>query len=232
MGHRRRVWEKMAELKARGEGIYSPRMREEYYAHIHQGRFAGSRGGEHEPRWRGVRLSKMPQDLLLYAQTIFHRKPDYIIETGRRFGGSALFFGDLLLLAGGRSVFSVDISPNVNGMPPHPFVKYFNGDSTDPKLFNQIKNRVQERTPGSVMVILDSDHSTEHVTKELEMYSTLVTERQFIVVEDCWTSGKRPHGPYYAVNEWLKSNSNFVRQPVTDRFIFGITMDGWLERMK
>ena len=75
-----------------------------HYRYIHT-----SLNGRREPRWRGIRVVKFPQDLILYAQVIFKRKPEYIIETGTRFGGSALFLGDMLQLVGGKKVYSIDI---------------------------------------------------------------------------------------------------------------------------
>ena len=62
-------------------------MRRRYYAYVHK-----SLNGRNEPRWRGTRVIKFPSDMILYAQVMFKRKPDVLIETGTAFGGSALFF--------------------------------------------------------------------------------------------------------------------------------------------
>lgn len=201
--------------------LTDPQVRTDYYVHIH-----GSKGKRNWPRWRGIHVVKLPQDLILYAQVIQKRTPDFIIETGTKWGGSALFFGDMLMLSGGRRVFSIDTK--ADGQPPHPMVTYLNGSSTDPKIFDQMKRSVEGK--GSVMVVLDSDHRKEHVLKELELYSTLVTRGQYLVVEDCWTKrGDRPYPPYYAIKEFLKDNSRYFRlMEIEKQFIYAITRGGWL----
>ena len=149
----------------------------EYYEHVHDGK--GNR-----PKWRETEVDKFPQDLLLYAQVIFKRKPDFIIETGTAYGGSALFFGDMLLLSGGRRVFSVDVK--ARNAPSHPFVTYLEGSSVDEEILKHLRDETKD---GSVMVVLDSDHSKKHVLNELNAYADIVTTGQYLVVEDCYTRG-------------------------------------------
>lgn len=197
-------------------------LRTAYYEHIHKppvGRY------KYCPRWRGRLVIKYPQDMILYAQAIWKHRPDYIIETGTWFAGTALFFGDMMLLSGGRKVITIDI--NSKHQPPHPFVKYVEGSSTDPKIFESIKNRVQEGE-SKVMVVLDSDHSKEHVAEEMRLYSDIVTSGQYLVVEDCWTSRKDPYPPYYAVQEFLKTDTRFKLKHPEDQFVFAVSSDGWL----
>jgi len=171
-------------------------------------------------------LDKYPQDILLYADAIFKRKPDYIIETGTFYGGSALFFGDMLLLTGGKKVFSIDNRTNRN-FPAHPLVEYVNGSSSDPNLINELKRRLD----GTVMVSLDSDHSTHHVRKELELFAPIVSRGQYIVVEDCYHRGKRQLGPFFAVKDFLETHKEFKQYDIAKRFVFGITKGGWLRKI-
>lgn len=191
-----------------------------YYKYMHK-----FNRGEYEPRWRGVRVVKPPTDLILYAEAIFDKRPDFIVETGTRFGGSTLFFGDMLLLAGGKKVFSIDIKPH-RPLKKHPFVEYLRGSSTDPDMYKQIKKRVKNK--GKVMVVLDSEHTTEHVTKELDLYSRIVTPGQYLVVEDSWSQKENPEGPYYAVKDFLEKHQEFERHYPEKKYIFAHTRDGWL----
>lgn len=196
-------------------------MRIAYYRHLHV-----ARGGKNEPRWRNVQVSKFPSDMILYAQVVFKRKPDYIIETGTQYGGSALFFGDLLMLTGGKKVISIDIKA-WNPVPPaHPMVEYITGSSVDPTVVEKIRSQIK----GTVMISLDSGHSTDHVSKELEIYSTIVSKGHYLVVEDCWTKWFQPYGPHRAVRRFLKTNKNFDRIACEKQFIFAVTTDGWLFR--
>lgn len=195
----------------------------EYYRYIHS-----YGNGIREPRWRGTRVVKFPQDLILYAQVIFKRKPDFVIETGTHFGGSALFFGDMLQLSGGRKVFSIDVSDEFNP-PKHPLVEHILGSSTDPAIVERIRREVDG---GRVMVVLDSDHSTRHVLAELRAYQNVVTPGQYLVVEDCWTRHAKPYEPWYAVEKFLKENRRFRRVNVEKQFVYAVTKDGWLRRTR
>jgi len=191
-----------------------------YYIYLHK-----VNRGQFEPRWRGVRVVKQATDLVLYAQAIFDTKPDWIIETGTRFGGSALFFGDMLMLTGGKGVITIDVKPH-HTLIPHPFVEYVTGSSTDLGEFRKLRSRLKGK--GSVMVVLDSDHRTDHVAKEMEYYHQLVTPRQYLVVEDCWAYKDTPFPPYEATVEFLKNHPEFQRKDLAKQFIFGVTRDGWL----
>jgi cephalosporin hydroxylase len=203
--------------------LNSPRSWEQYSNHL-WGRGRGGGKKIRSPLWRGQRADKAPGDLLLYAQTIFKRTPDYIIETGTLYGGSALFFGDMLLLTGGKKVFAVDIGAKTK--TEHPMVEYVTGSSVDPAIVEMIRTRVKN---AKTMVILDSDHSKDHVSKELKAYCDIVTPGQYLVVEDSWAdNGAKPHFPYYAINEFLESNKNYKRYPNEKQFIFALTRDGWL----
>ena len=195
----------------------------EYYEHVHDGK--GNR-----PKWRETEVDKFPQDLTLYAQVIFKRKPSFIIETGTAYGGSALFFGDMLLLSGGCRVFSVDVK--ARNAPSHPFVTYLEGSSVDEEILKHLRNETKD---GSVMVVLDSDHSKKHVLNELNAYADIVTTGQYLVVEDCYTRGPvkgRPeyYHPYLAVEEFLKTNDGFRRYDLEKQFIFAVTKSGWLRK--
>ena len=195
----------------------------EYYEHVHDGK--GNR-----PKWRETEVDKFPQDLTLYAQVIFKRKPDFIIETGTAYGGSALFFGDMLLLSGGCRVFSVDVK--ARNAPSHPFVTYLEGSSVDDEILKHLRNETKD---SSVMAVFDSDHSKKHVLNELNAYADIVSSGQYMVVEDCYTRGPvkgRPeyYHPYLAVEEFLKTNDGFRRYDLEKQFIFAVTKNGWLRK--
>lgn len=189
-----------------------------FYNHIHL--------QKKEPTWRGVRIIKFPTDLLLYQQAIWANKPDFIIETGTKFGGSALFFADMLELTGKGKVITVDI--NAVNTPPHPRVTYLKGPSTNADILKQVREFVKD---GTVMVVLDSNHSRRHVKRELYYYGPMVTKNQYMVVEDCYTRGDKKYGPAEAIEWYLGRTRAFKREDVTAQFIIAITRDGWLRRV-
>ena len=193
-----------------------------FYNHVH---IEGN--GKREPRWRGTRVVKFPTDLILYAQTIFDLKPDFIIETGTRFGGASQFFGDMLTLGGGSGrVISIDVKDW--GAPAHPKVEYVIGSSADRAVVAETAAKV---AGAKVMVVLDSDHRRVHVQRELRLWSHVVTVGQFLVVEDCYTRNVEPYWPGQAVEWFLRRAKNFQRQAVEDQFLFAVSRGGWLKRL-
>jgi len=196
-------------------------IREVMYWHIHV-----NRNGKNWPNWRNTHIVKMPNDLILYAEAIFENKPDFIVETGTRFGGSAMFFADMLGLAGGKGrVITIDVA--ARAMPVHPGVEYIVGSSSDPAIVEGIKRTING---SNVMVTLDSDHSERHVRRELRLLSPLVTPGQFLVVEDCYSRSEVLHGPGCAKEAFMKDNIDFVEEPRINKYLFGITRGGWLRR--
>jgi cephalosporin hydroxylase len=198
-------------------------IRDVLYWHIHM-----NGNGRNEPKWRGVRVVKFPTDLLLYAETIFELKPDWIIETGTAHGGSTLYFADLLsLINAPGKVISIDIKPL--GTPEHPKIEYVLGSSVDRGIVNDVKSRIS----GKVMVVLDSSHKQSHVMRELHFYSGMVTPGQYVVVEDCYTKDGREYPPKLAVDWFLKRvGKRFVLEPKEMKYLFGITRGGWLKRIR
>ena len=190
------------------------------YMHTHKGR--------RYPRWRGVDVLKDPQDLVLYQQVIFENKPDYIVEIGTKRGGSTIFFGDMCELNGHGKVISIDIK--AQKQPKHDRVTYMNGDSLDDNVIARVKQIVGD---GSVMIVLDGDHSYKQVKKELYAYRHIVTKGQYMVAEDCYSSKGKQTGPGDARDWFLPRFPRFQNKPLADQFLVGcLTKDGWLLRTR
>lgn len=206
------------------------------------------------PSWRGVTVWKYPGDFLLYQQEIYRNRPDWIVETGTKMGGSALFLGDMLEMIGEKGkVISIDIS--AHSTPQHGRVVYLKADSGEPATASLVKRMIDAR-PGKVMVILDSLHFRHHVWKELQLFAGLVTVGQALVVEDCcvFPAHKeplvRPKGPEDALLRFLETTKNFEREYPENQFrknardeypassggpvyiAYSITTHGWLRRVR
>ncbi len=87
------------------------------------------------------------------------------------------------------------------------------------------------------MVILDSDHSRDHVAKELELYADLVTPDSYLVVEDTNVNGhpvNRTHGPgpMEALDRFLASRNDFYRDRNRERYLMTFNPKGFLRRAK
>jgi cephalosporin hydroxylase len=183
--------------------------------------------------WKGVRVLKCPEDLFIYQEIIWRTRPNVIIECGVAFGGSTLFLADMLDLIGGGLVLAVDVSLlNVHPRAAaHRRVRLFEGSSTS----DAVRARIREfvRHEARVMVILDSDHSTEHVRAELETYSALVTPGNYLIVEDTNIDGYLPEprpGPRAAADAFLLEHPEFERDQSSERLLVTFNPGGYLVR--
>jgi cephalosporin hydroxylase len=140
--------------------------------------------------WMGVPIIQLPVDILATQEVIWATKPDVIIETGIARGGSLIFMASILAAMGNdkAKVVGVDIdirAHNRESIESHPMsnrIKMIQGGSVDDDVLAAVKAEIP---PGArVMVVLDSDHSYEHVLAECRAYGPLVTEGCYLVVAD------------------------------------------------
>ncbi len=87
------------------------------------------------------------------------------------------------------------------------------------------------------MVILDSDHSRNHVAKELELYADLVTPDSYLVVEDTNVNGhpvNRAHGPgpMEALDGFLAARRDFHIDSNKERYMMTFNPKGFLRRAR
>ena len=181
--------------------------------------------------WMGVPCLKCPLDLWVYQEMLNELRPDLIIETGTFAGGSALYLAHLCDLLGQGNVLTVDIEQR--DRPAHPRVTYLTGSSVDPGIVDQVRSRASAAR--KVMVILDSDHSFEHVSAELEQYSGLVSEDSYLIVEDTNLSGHPVHpetsrGPLEAVRQFLEQRPEFAPDRSREKYLMTFNPGGYLRR--
>jgi len=182
--------------------------------------------------WEGIKVYKYPSDLMLYQEIIFKNKPDLIIETGTLYGGSALYMARLLDIIGNGRVISID---NIKrDFPSHPRIEYINSNSVDISLIEKLKKECEEK---KVMVVLDSNHQKEHVLKEMELYSELVSNGQYMIVEDGCINGHPVcpsfgEGPYEAIIQFLKTDKTFkIDKRIETKFLFTANVNGFLKKI-
>jgi cephalosporin hydroxylase len=183
--------------------------------------------------WLGQPIWQNVLDLWTIQETIAEVRPGLLIECGTNRGGSSLFFANLFDLMGTGEVVTIDIARLHN--LSHPRVTYLIGSSTGVEIVDEVRRKVAS-CPGPVMVIIDSDHSRDHVRHELECYAPLVTPGSYCLVQDgvidmlpVFRAG-RP-GPLIAIQDFLKSNDAFeVDVERTERFLITHHPKGWLRR--
>ena len=178
--------------------------------------------------YRGVRTLKSVSDMWNYQEIITERGIQWVLETGTRHGGSALFFADLLTAGNAEGfVISIDVSDRDNWVRTHPRVRFLVADSAAPATVAEVTRLLAARR-APMFVILDSDHVKAHVLRELAAWLPVMRRGDYLVVEDTCINGHpvRPHfgpGPFEAVEEFLKANPGaLVPDPERERK-FGFT---------
>lgn len=180
-------------------------------------------------RYRGVRTLKLPADMWNYQEILFEHGIDWVIETGSRHGGSALFFADLLRAAGrpGR-VFSIDYEPALHPTAAgDPDIRFIKGDSADPTIAARVMEEIGD-AKGRIFLILDSDHAAAHVRRELDLWVPRLRRGDYLVVEDTIVNGNpvRPQhgpGPLEAVRAFRHDNPGALVPDTAREAKFGAT---------
>jgi len=138
--------------------------------------------------WMGRPIIQLPEDMIRTQEVIWQVKPDVIIETGIAHGGSLVYNASLCKAMGKGRVIGVDIEirpHNRAAIKAHTMaelITMIEGSSTAPEIVEQVKSLVK---PGeAVLIILDSNHTKQHVADELEAYYDLVTPGSYIVATD------------------------------------------------
>lgn len=199
--------------------------------------------------WMGRPIIQYPQDMIAMQEIIWEVKPDLIIETGIAHGGSLVYYASLLELIGNGEVLGIDIDireHNRKEIENHPMFKRINmiqGSSISNETIEQVKKYTAEKQ--KIIVVLDSNHTHDHVLKELKLYSPFVSSGSYIVVFDTivedlpegYFSQSRPWGignnPKTAVHEFLKDSNSFVIDEMIDnKLLISVAPGGYLKRIK
>lgn len=197
--------------------------------------------------WLGVPIIQMPEDLILFQDIVYKTQPDLIIETGVARGGSVVFWASIQKLCGiTGKVLGVDIEIRQhakNAIFDSNFkdeIHLIEGSSVEDQVVNQVKNYVSQHK--KIMVVLDSNHTHEHVLSELEIYSKFVTKDCFMLVLDTviddlnidpdrsWGPGSSPKS---AVKEFMSKNSEeFIHeQSYENRALLSVAPYGYWRKI-
>jgi len=182
--------------------------------------------------WLGVPAQKCAFDLWVYQEMLHELRPAVIVECGTANGGSALFLASICDLLGHGEVVTVDIADQP-GRPSHDRITYLKGSSTDPEIVERVNQLVASRAP--VVVILDSDHSRDHVLNELRLYAPLVSSGSYLIVEDSNVNGHPVlpdfgPGPAEAVTRFLAETDEFEVDRSREKFLLSFNPSGYLRK--
>ena len=202
--------------------------------------------------WFGVPTIQFPADLLLIQEAIFKSKPNVVIEIGIARGGTTLFLATIMKAIATNSSFSVigvDISISEHTRQSIETTEYssaiclIEGNSISIETFEKIKNCISPSD--KVLVILDSNHTKDHVLSEMELYSSLVSKDSYLIVMDTaieyispksipsnrpWSRG---NSPLSAVEEFVARNSRYYQldYDLNNRSLPGAAKGGYLRKL-
>jgi len=205
--------------------------------------------GWYRQSWLGVPIWQLPDDLMLLQRIVAGIRPALIVETGTKYGGSALFFASLLELLDlpESRVITVDICETEEArtlLASHRLAAYVQerlvGSALDPEVLGVVKAAVN-KAGGPVLVFLDDWHGGDHVLSELQAYAPFVGLDGLLVVADTSFAdlAGTPVAPFRslldsnprtAIASFLDSNAEFER--TTDFVQAGLSnfADGLLRR--
>lgn len=197
--------------------------------------------------WMGRPIIQLPQDMIAMQELVWRIQPDLIIECGIAHGGSIIYYASLLQLLGHGEVLGIDVDirpHNRKAIEEHPMahrITMFEGSSIAPEMVAKVRQLAEGK---KVIVVLDSNHTHDHVLEELRAYAPLVSVDSYCVVMDTVVEDMpadffpdRPWGhgdnPKTAVWQYLKENSDFaIDRQVQDKLLLTVAPDGYLRRVR
>jgi cephalosporin hydroxylase len=197
--------------------------------------------------WMGRPIIQFPQDMMAMQEILWNLKPDLVIEAGVAHGGSIIYYASLLELIGHGEVLGIDIdirAHNREAIESHPMAKriqLIEGSSIAADTIAQVHAVARGKR---VVVVLDSNHTHEHVLAELRAYAPLVCEGGYCVVMDTVVEHMpksmfpdRPWGPgdnpMSAAQAYLKEDNRFVVDHDIDaKLLISVAPSGYLRRAR
>jgi cephalosporin hydroxylase len=213
--------------------------------------------------WLGRPIIQYPQDIVAVQELIWEVKPDLIIEAGIAHGGSIILSASILALldlsdaidAGEqldysgklRKVVGLDIDirqHNREAIIQHPMSRWIEMIEASSIAAETIK-QVEDIAKGysKVLVLLDSNHTHDHVMAELKAYAKLTRVGSYCVVFDgiiedlpAETYPDRPwapgNNPKTAVWKFIEQNPNFqIDENFNNKLLITVAPVGYLKRI-
>ncbi len=172
--------------------------------------------------WMNEPMLQTPEDIIKFQEIIFQYKPKILIEVGIAWGGLLLFLDSIKEKAKIKKIIGIDIFipdslKNRLNKKISKDVKIFNSSSIDDKLILKLKRLIKNQR---CLVHLDSNHTEEHVLKELICYDKILKKNDLIIVGDTiinyipnqkhrireWNNKKNPKT---ALDKFLKTNKKY-----------------------
>ena len=196
----------------------------------------------------GLPIIQMPEDIVLTQEIMWETKPDFVIEAGIAWGGSLALYAAFQEIQGFGKVIGIDVTiPAHNrkailGTPVSHRISLVEGSSSDPEIYDQIVAQIPDGS--NILLVLDSNHTHEHVIAELKLWSPLLQKGNYIIVSDtivevipeqkhrprAWGPG---NNPMTGMREFLEGNDRFTSMnSYSDRAFASFNPSGYLKCIK
>ena len=194
--------------------------------------------GVMQTRYRGIGCLKSPFDMVLYLQLFSRHVPRTVIEIGTRFGGSALWFADMMDNHGvSANVITIDIAPPEGFEDPR--IRLLEGES---KELGEALDEDLLSAPHPWLVVEDSSHRYEDSIAVLRFFHPHLQTGDYIVIEDGVVAfmdpekyGKYESGPTRAVEDFIAQHEldYELDESLCDHFGRNVTYNpnSWLRKI-
>jgi len=225
--------------QSEGEGSVESVMGRSFCSSISAEVFDDIQHGTMRMVYRNVPFFKSPFDIALYLTLLSRHAPRTVIEVGTKYGGSALWFADMLSVQGvtDARVVSVDIEPLANITDPR--ITFLKGDARN--LGDVLKQELLQQCPRPWLVVEDSSHYYEETFATLNFFHNHLQTGDYIVIEDGVVAQltsehyrQYDSGPSRGIADFLSKYANFyvIDTELCDMFGYNATYNpnGWLRR--
>jgi len=224
--------------------------------------------------WLSRPIIQYPQDVVALQEIIWKVKPDLIIETGIAHGGSLIMSASMLSLIDycdavdkgvvldptkcRRRVLGLDIDireHNRKAIEEHPMshrIDMIQGSSIASDVIAQVHDYAKKFN--KILVILDSNHTHDHVLSELEAYAPLTSKDSYCIVFDTvvedmpdemfadrpWGKGDNPKTAVWEYMRRLKAEGRKavdgdsllleIDKMIENKLLITVAPDGYLRR--
>lgn len=196
--------------------------------------------------WGGVPIIRLPDDIVVLQELFWSYRPQRVVETGVARGGSMLLDASLMRLTGETpAVLGIDhkIYPHTTEtLRDHPLavgVELLEADSTAEEAVEAATRFIGSAE--RVVLILDSNHTHDHVLAELRCLAPLLPKGSFVLVADTLVEEfpedhfeGRPWGrgdnPLTAVRAFLAERDDYTTSDWGRRALVSEFRDGVLRR--
>jgi cephalosporin hydroxylase len=184
--------------------------------------------------WLGIPIIRLPDDIVVLQELIWQYRPERIIETGVARGGSVVLDASLMRLCGeDPAVLGIDISifahthEAIDGHPMANGITLFEADSTSREAVEEVRSFLGEAD--RAMLVLDSNHTHDHVLAELRLLAPLLPVTSMVLVADTLVE-ELPPG-FYSNRPWDRGNNpaTAARAFLTENADFELDTD-WSRR--